>query len=599
MRSRPTGGTVAKMVTITILAALAVGAPSTVKVEKVGGRYRLSVDGKPFRIKGSGGNAPMSLLKKAGGNTFRTWGVGDDTPATLDEAQRLGVKVLLGIWLGHERHGFDYDDPAQVKKQLETAKETVLKYRDHPALLAWGVGNEMEEYAETTKPEVWKAVNEVAEMIKSLDPNHPTVTVIAEVGGDRIKSINELCPAIDVVGVNSYGGVLSLAKRYADAGGIKPFLVTEFGPAGTWEQPKNEWGVPVEKTSTEKAEVYRRIQTALDAEPMCIGAIAFVWGSKQEATASWFGLFLPDITRLGGVDALSEIWTGRPVANKCPVISALRLATPAEVEPGAEVKAVLEASDPEGDPVVAQWVLRREDADFVTGGDFRPTPPQYARAIVSRSNKGATIKMPPRPGRYRLYAFVRDGQGGGATANVPLKVNGPAVPGTWGDYVELPLVVYGDDRVESSYAPSGWMGEYKSISLDDKWSDGCRAGPTCMKAEYARPDGWAGVVWQSPPNDWGDKAGGYRLAGAKKLSFWARGEQGGERIKFGFGLIKPPKPFVDTAKRSTEVKLSTEWKQYTFDLEGKNLDRIKSGFYWVAGGQGGPVTFYLDDIRYD
>ena len=522
------------MITFAMLAALTVGAPATVKVEEVDGRFRLSVDGQPFRIKGSGGRAPMSLLKKAGGNTFRTWGVGDDTPATLDEAERLGLKVLLGIWLGHERHGFDYDDPDQVRAQLETAREAVLKYRNHPALLAWGVGNEMEEYGDKTKPAVWKAVNEVAEMIKSLDPHHPTVTVVAEVGGDRVKSIHDLCPAVDIIGVNSYGGVLSLPKRYADAGGTKPFMVTEFGPPGTWEQPSNAWGVPVEKTSTEKAEIYRRIQKALDAAPMCVGAFAFVWGSKQEATASWFGLFLPDVTRLAAVDALTEVWSGRPVANRCPVIRALTLETPAQVEPGAEVNAVLDASDPEGDPIAAQWILRREDADFVTGGDWRPTPPRFVRAVVEQSNKGATVKMPPRPGRYRLYVFLRDGQGGGATANVPLKVLGPPVPKGWGDYVELPLVLYGDDRVESSYAPSGWMGDHESISLQPKWNDRCRAGPTCLRARFDSPTGWAGVVWQNPPNDWGDKAGGYRLDGANATHVLGAGRAGGRANQVRF-----------------------------------------------------------------
>ncbi len=579
--------------------AATVGAPAEVAIAQTEGRFHFVVDGQPFRIKGSGGNASMALLRKAGGNTFRTWGVGDDTPALLDEAQRLGLKVLLGIWLEHERHGFDYDDPKRVQEQFEAAEAAVRKYRDHPAVLAWGVGNEMEGFAKQTKPSVWKAVNDIAAMIKRLDPRHPTVTVVAEIGGDRVKSIHELCPAIDVVGVNSYGGVLSLAQRYRAAGGTKPFMVTEYGPAGPWEVPKNEWGVPSEKTSTEKAERYRKVQTQLAADPLCLGAFAFIWGYKQEATANWFGLFLSDETRLAAVDALTEVWTGEPVANRSPIIERLQLETPARVEPGGQIRARLEARDPEGDPVVAQWVLRREDTEFATGGDYRPTPTRYRRAVVNQSRDGATLKMPPRPGAYRLYVYVRDGQGGGATANVPLQVQGPKPPPTWGAYAELPLVVYGDDRVNSPYVPSGWMGDHKAITLDAKHRDNCRAGPTCMKASYREPRGWAGVVWQDPPSDWGAKPGGHRLAGAKRLSFWARGAQGGERVKFGFGLLGGDKAFPDSDKAEREIRLDGQWVRYTFDLDKKNLDRIKSGFYWVVGGQGSPVTFYLDDIRYE
>ena len=47
------------------------------------------------------------------------------------------------------------------------------------------------------------------------------------------------------------------------------------------------------------------------------------------------------------------------------------------------------------------------------------------------------------------------------------------------------------------------------------------------------------------------------------------------------------------------VKLTDDWRKYRIEI-GNDVDmqRIKTGFYWSAEGQGGPVTFYLDDIRY-
>ena len=47
------------------------------------------------------------------------------------------------------------------------------------------------------------------------------------------------------------------------------------------------------------------------------------------------------------------------------------------------------------------------------------------------------------------------------------------------------------------------------------------------------------------------------------------------------------------------MELTTEWKQYAIDLTGKDLSCIKSGFGWSARGTAKPVTFYLDDIRYE
>ena len=72
------------------------------------------------------------------------------------------------------------------------------------------------------------------------------------------------------------------------------------------------------------------------------------------------------------------------------------------------------------------------------------------------------------------------------------------------------------------------------------------SGKTCLKVGYTAADNWGGVVWQSPANDWGDQPGGLDLTGAKTLTFWARGAQGGEVVTFLFGLIGKDKTYPDT-----------------------------------------------------
>ncbi|MCA9227832.1 MAG: hypothetical protein KDA47_19565, partial [Planctomycetales bacterium] len=160
-------------------------------------------------------------------------------------------------------------------------------------------------------------------------------------------------------------------------------------------------------------------------------------------------------------------------------------------------------------------------------------------------------------------------------------------------------VVVADELETPPFAPSGWMGEHTAVKVDERSTDAPHTGDTCLRVDYARGDGWAGVAWQSPPDDWGDRPGGFDLSGAKRLTFWARGAKGGERVKFGVGLIGNDKPYSDSAKVEIEVPLTTDWRQYEIDLADRDLTRIKTGFVWVVAGQQQPLRFYLDDVRYE
>jgi Glycosyl hydrolases family 2, TIM barrel domain len=576
------------------------GGPSRVRVEKTATGFTLTRDGKPYIIKGGGGDGPMKALADAGGNSIRTWGA-EKAGAILDEAQKNGLTVTLGIWLGHRRHGFDYDNADQVAKQLDEARKIVLKYKDHPALLMWGLGNEMEGYDKGADGAIWSAVECVAAEVKRLDPNHPTMTVVAEIGGDRVKNLHRLCPSIDVIGINSYGGAASIPKRYKAIGGQKPFVLTEFGPPGIWETAKTPWGAPIEMTSTAKGESYRKTyEQAIAPGGLCVGSYAFTWGFKQEATATWFGLFLPDGSKLAGVDVLTEMWTGKPPADRCPEIASLTITGSPELEPGATVKAALKASDPEGAALKVDWLLVGETARYATGGDAEAAPPSFRESVVRSTTTSAELAMPKGGGGYRLYAYVRDGKGGAAVANVPLFVKGPVeVPKA--KVATLPLVVYGEaSDPNPAYAPSGYMGNAKAITMDPASADRPHSGKTCLRVQYSAKSEWGGVVWQSPADDWGDRPGGLNLSGAKTLSFWARGEEGGEVVTFEFGILGRDKAFFDTATAKLDkVTLKPEWTRYAIDLKGRDLTRIKTGFAWVLAADGKPVTFYLDDVRFE
>ena len=572
--------------------------PVPVKINVTADGTRLLRDGKPYQIKGAGGSGNWEMLAKYGGNSVRTWGA-EDLARQLDEAQKLGLTVTAGIWLGHTEHGFSYDDPKQVEAQFESAKKVIDQFKNHPALLMWGIGNEMEGYGEKTDPKMWAAVQQIAAYAHQADPNHPTMTVIAEIGGDKVAALHKNCPDIDVVGINSYAGAASIPDRYPKAGGTKPYILTEFGPAGTWEIAKTEWGAPLEPTSSQKADSYANAwKSAIADKPLALGGYAFTWGNKQEATATWFGMLLPDGEALGAVDAMSRVWTGKAPPESAPVIESYKLAGAPKVAPGALVNADLKVSDPDGDPVKVEWVLRGDLMIAGTNGDAEAAPPTYADAIIKSDNNGAQVKMPEIGGAYRLFAYARDGKNGAAVANIPLFVEGGVkASAIKARAAKLPFDLTPENG-DAPYAASGFMGNAGAITVATS-TENPHSGKSDIKVQYNAADNWGGVVWQSPADDWGDKPGGFDLDGAKKLTFWARGAQGGEKVEFGFGLIDRDKKFYDTAKGKTAATLTKEWKQYTVPIGDVDLSRIKTGFYWTAAATGAPFTFYLDDIKYE
>ncbi len=561
--------------------------------ETANGGWQLLRGGEPYLIRGAGGSGSLQRLAEAGANSVRTWGA-DGVGDILDEAHKHGLTVTVGIWLGHERHGFDYSDPAQVEAQLEAARKVVLEFRDHPALLLWGLGNEMEGYESGDDPVIWAAVNALAEMVKELDPNHPVMTVTAEVGGGRIESLHKRSPAIDIHGINSYGGALSIAERLRAGGATKPYVITEFGPVGPWEMPTTDWGAPYEQTSTQKAAFYRQSyeKAVLESQGQALGAYAFLWGSKMEGTATWFGMTLDSGAKLGALDVMTEIWSGQAPADLSPTIEPIVIDTPPVLDPDAVVKASTAFADPEGKAVSLTWIMRPESGEYLTGGDFRPLLPDIEGVVVTAKDGEATIQMPAEPGAYRLFAYAHDPAGNAAVANIPLRVKGAAKP-------RMPVPIYEDGFESMPWVPSGWMGNVDDLTLDGDYADDTQSGTAAIRMRYTGTFNWVGVAWQDPPNNWGDEDGGFDLTGASAVELWARGEYGGEKVTFGVGLLASDRAYPDSSIQKTEtIALTSEWQRYLVSLEGEDLSSLKTGFVVTLQGRRSPVTIYLDSIRF-
>jgi hypothetical protein len=169
----------------------------------------------------------------------------------------------------------------------------------------------------------------------------------------------------------------------------------------------------------------------------------------------------------------------------------------------------------------------------------------------------------------------------------------------------MPFAVYTEKNSRTNhFVPSGWMGDYGAVKIDQGCKDNPYSGSTCIKIAYSgeptQGAGWVGVYYQNPENNWGSKDGGFNLSNAKKLNFWAKGAKGGEKLEFKIGGITGTYPDSDMTSVGP-LELTSEWKQYSIDLEGLDLSYISGGFVWAASKMDNQDGFviYLDDIMYE
>jgi hypothetical protein len=186
----------------------------------------------------------------------------------------------------------------------------------------------------------------------------------------------------------------------------------------------------------------------------------------------------------------------------------------------------------------------------------------------------------------------------------------------WGDY-SIDLLtpeffwIYRDKNArENHYVPSGWMGANWDLSMDENWQDRPYSGNSCIKISYSARTAphWAGIYWQALPDNWGALNGAYNLTGATKLTFRARADlvpgQGatGPMSFFVGGIYNANLPFHDAFRSDIlSVQLTDEWREFSIDLQGRDLSAVIGGFCWETTQKDNPdgCTIYLDDIRFD
>ncbi len=411
-----------------IVQATISGQGSAVRIIKADSSWKIEVNGDPFFIKGVVGFSYPEKIKEYGGNSVRMGSRKND----LDNANDLGLKALVNLPAGAERDGMNYDDTASIRNQTEKIVAIVRNLKDHPAVLIWAIGNEL-DFIPPTKPfnpKVWDAVNQAAKAIHSVDNNHPVMTVIGTSMMWKVADIVKRCPDLDLLGINSYGDIYTLGDTLRKYGWTKPYVITEWGPDGYWEVKKAPWGAPYEQTGLEKYNCYKNkyIDGILKNSGQCLGSYVFYWaGFKQETTHTWFCMFDKEGLESPLVGLMHFLWTGNRMQNEAPLADSMRIGQythydPVVADKGTTLNAIVYVKDPDGDKLTYKWEIRPEAvyASYAGQGEKIPEP---VSGLITGGGEAITFTAPSQPGPYRLFAYVYDGNGHISSVNLPFFVS--------------------------------------------------------------------------------------------------------------------------------------------------------------------------------
>lgn len=241
----------------------------------------------------------IRLLKEMNANTIYVFLDFGTTPefigtarAILDYCYQNGIMVVMTV----------DEDGADNTANITAA---VNAFKDHPAILMWALGNEWNlwrpdrprYYAHyETLAAAATAMQANALQVKSLDPNHPVISILGEINQPDEASVrdivNKACPTVDIWGANIYRGP-RFGKLFAEwmAMSTKPLLLSEFGTDAFWS---TSW-LPVIGYEDQTSQASYLGSLWLDiadnlsdgsASGVCVGGTVFEWNDEWWKTST-------------------------------------------------------------------------------------------------------------------------------------------------------------------------------------------------------------------------------------------------------------------------------------------------------------------------
>jgi cellulose synthase (UDP-forming) len=410
-----------------------------IRLVKDGDLFTLQLNGEPFYIKGVTYNpghdwrdAYSPLVRKQletdfkrmadmGANVVRRYKPTFYDHNILSVAKENDLKVLYGFYFNPK---IDYyADTIRVKRIKERVINKVKELRGETTILAWGLGNETwgllkHQFRPSYLPRVRSAyldmVEEIAQEVRKVDPDH-LITSALEHSEDLqvgLASFHSRVPSLDFISVNSYytPRIKELDRLTQQYFPNRPYLVSEFGPAGYWVPEYNftdAEGRLAESSSYQKAQEYidNWQNHVVEHKGKNIGGVAFCWRDRFEGTATWFGITDIHNRIKPGYYKLKEAWTG--VREPFPIADAYIM--PSWVQGSYQYSNIISKDNNRTDLKYEWYVCREELLDRV--GDID----------IFDDGKAALIDLPEKPSDYRVYVHISDQEGHVVTASMPLK----------------------------------------------------------------------------------------------------------------------------------------------------------------------------------
>ena len=435
----------------------------TVYVERSESGFQLIRNGEPFFIQGAGGDSYFKELAEIGGNTIRIFDT-SNLENKLDEAHKHNLAVIVDIPLPRYNETYNlYDDEDENAILKQEIKELVQQHKNHPALLIWNLGNEINYPFVFRKNDFIKTFNELVSLIQTVDPNHPVSTSIEGVSRKAMSSIYIHSPVIDLLSFNTFGNTKLVNSNFAQISflfGPRPYFFSELGPDGPWESRSTSWGAPIEATSSKKSELFStRINIIKDNEDSaCIGSLIFYWGTKLERTHTWFSLFR-DGYKSEIVNVIEAMWNQSDTSPKSSGMDYVMVNTKGSQDdivyssddlsnsgtspklsgmnymlvnkkgahdniifaPGELSNAEIIFHENTNDSVHIDWEIFPEawysDTGEIVSNNYKPI-----NTFVSYEKNKSTFLAPVKEGPYRIFAYVYNQDGSFATTNTPFYV---------------------------------------------------------------------------------------------------------------------------------------------------------------------------------
>lgn len=271
---------------------------SRVAVGGRGGSFTYVVDGVPTEFRGMGYNVTYAglppserverlrrdfqAMRAVGVNVVVGWRTAEWDETVLNAAQAAGIGVVMPFDLDDS---LDYSDRAVRWKVRSDVLAWVARYRGHPAIRMWGIGNESLLHLRVAARARAFAdfYTQTVELVRQLDPDHPVLYREAE--DVYVRWLQEAWqprggpPPGFVLGMNFYTFRMKDAlAAWPNKGMDVPIVISEFAPGSIGRD--------------ERAAGYWKMWNIIRQRPqLVLGAAPYVWNAEgPEPVDRLFGL---------------------------------------------------------------------------------------------------------------------------------------------------------------------------------------------------------------------------------------------------------------------------------------------------------------------